>query len=150
MDMTQKAKGAKDIKHILKNAGYKATLPRLKVLSLLHKTAVPLSINDIVKKLRGTADKVTVYRVLDAFKKSGLVRQVDFQHDAAYFELHDKERDHHHVICVKCDRIEDFTGCESEKLAEKALRQTRGFSEITNHSFEFFGLCMSCVISKGK
>ncbi len=129
----------------IKKAGFRATQPRLAVLSALEKAKYPLSIKEIIRRVSKTRiDQVTIYRILEAFKKAGLVAQVDFQHGRAYYELKDVIHDHHHIICMGCKRIEDFVGCEYEKLVGKALKQTKGFATITEHSLELFGLCRSC------
>ena len=131
---------------IIRKAGFRATKPRLLVLSHLQKAKYPLGIKEIIESIgRKNVDQVTIYRILDSFKKAGLVVQVDFQHGRAYYELKDAKHDHHHIVCTNCDKIEDFTGCEYEKLATKALKQTRGFAKVTNHSVELFGLCNTCA-----
>ena len=128
---------------LLKKAGYKITRPRLLVLSFLAKAKHPVSAKEIIQGLR--IDQVTVYRTLEALKREEIIRQVSFQENAAYFELQDAEKDHHHIVCIECKKVEDFTGCESEKLAKKIINKKSDFARITNHSFEFFGVCKSCV-----
>ncbi len=131
---------------IIRKAGFRATEPRLLVLSFLKKVEYPVGIKEIIAGVgRKNVDQVTIYRMLDAFKKAGIVVQVDFQHGRAYFELKDAKHDHHHIVCTGCDRVEDFTGCDYNKLADKALSQTKGFAKVTNHSVELFGLCNSCI-----
>ncbi len=134
---------------MIREAGYKVTAPRLLVLSLLQKAKYPLSIKNILKKTgKNKIDQVTIYRILDAFKRAGIVNQIDFQKDCAYYELKDIHHDHHHIVCVQCNDIKDFVGCEYEKLAEKALQQVPEFAHITSHSLEFFGLCNTCNSKK--
>jgi len=133
---------------IVRDAGLRATKPRLLLLSLLQKAKYPVSIKDLRSQLkRAGIDQVTAYRTLTSFKKIGIVSQVDFQFGSAYYELHDTKNDHHHIVCTKCRKVEDFKGCEYEKLAVKALKQVNHFARITSHSFEFFGLCNVCVKS---
>lgn len=131
---------------VIREAGFRATKPRLLVLAHLQKARYPLCIKEIIEGIgRKNADQVTVYRILDSFKKAGLAVQVDFRHGRAYYELKDAKHDHHHIVCTNCDKVEDFTGCEYEKLATKALKQTHGFAKVTNHSVELFGLCNTCA-----
>ncbi len=131
---------------ILRKAGFRATKPRLLVLAHLQKTRYPLCIREIIEGIgRKNADQVTVYRILDSFKKAGVAVQVDFQQGRAYYELKDAKYDHHHIVCTDCDKVEDFTGCEYEKIAGKALKQTHGFAKVTSHSVELFGLCNACA-----
>jgi Fur family ferric uptake transcriptional regulator len=129
---------------IIRNAGFRATKPRRTLLTYLQKTRLPQTILEIADGLKDSIDQVTVYRIVEAFTKAGLVRQIDLRMGRPRYEIADA-RDHHHVVCVRCERIEDFIGCDSDHLADKALKQVKGFSHITGHSLEFFGLCNSCV-----
>lgn len=128
----------------IRQAGFRATKSRLLLLEHLHEAQYPQSILEIAAALRSSIDQVTVYRIVDAFKKTGLVREVDFRQGRPLYEIADAQ-DHHHVVCTNCSRIEDFTGCEAEEIAERALKQTKGFALIKSHSLELFGLCNGCV-----
>ncbi len=135
-----------DLAAVIRKAGFRATETRKAVYAFLEKAKYPVSIKEIVDGVgEKNIDQVTAYRILDAFQKADVVTKIDLRHGHAHFELKDEKDDHHHVICTGCDRVEDFIGCESERLANKALKQTKGFPRITSHSLEFFGLCNSCV-----
>ena len=135
----------KSLVEAIRNCGIRATQPRLRVLAFLQQSKYPQNVKGIVSGVGSmNIDQVTVYRILDMFKKAGLVVQVDFQQDCAYYELKDAKHDHHHIVCTECHRVEDFTGCDYAKLADKALRQVKGFAKVTHHSLELFGLCNSC------
>ncbi|MFM6978565.1 MAG: transcriptional repressor, partial [Methylophilaceae bacterium] len=60
----------------LKNLGLKATLPRLKILSLFENSKTRhMSAEDVYKILLGAGDDIglaTVYRVLTQFEQAGL------------------------------------------------------------------------------
>ena len=137
-----------DISHkeTLKKAGFRATKPRLLLLSLLENAHTPLSILEIADALRKKGvDKVTVYRVTETFTASGIVREVNLQGERPRYELTDIVHDHHHIVCIKCKKLEDFIGCDAETIADKALKQSHSFSRITAHSFDLYGLCNACV-----
>lgn len=136
----------RDLDGLIRKADLRVTTPRRHLLSLLSKQPYPMTIQEICIKLsRYHIDQVTVYRIVEVFKNSGLLREVDLRQGRPRYEIADVEDDHHHVVCVKCDKIEDFEGCDYEKLAQKALQQVRGFAKIESHSFELFGLCNTCV-----
>ena len=75
----------------LKNAGLKATLPRLKILELFEKSEERhLSAEDVYKVLLNAGDDVglaTVYRVLTQFEDAGLLARHHFESGKAVFEL---------------------------------------------------------------
>lgn len=131
-------------KETLKNAGSKATPGRLKVLKLLSKSAKPLSIKDIQGKLKNRKlDQATVYRMMSALEKSGLIRQVDFQHGHAHYELSGNQH-HHHLICQSCGKVVDISKCNISSIEKQALKLAK-FSTIHHHSLELFGTCSNCA-----
>ena len=133
----------KDSKELLKSIGYKKTPARLSVLDLLKEYTKPLTIKEIMSKLDSRKiDQVTVYRILNIFKDAGIVRQIDFQHGHAHFELKGGN-DHHHIICARCGKVEDLK-CELEELTKKILKKSKNFSFINDHNLELFGICKKC------
>jgi Fur family ferric uptake transcriptional regulator len=134
----------KELQKVLRDAGFRSTEGRLALIAALKRSHKPLPVHTLARKMGTRLGEVNVYRALESFAKAGIARRVDLQHGHAHYELKD-EHDHHHIVCTSCDKIEDFTGCEYEKLACKALKQTRTFSKVTSHSLELFGLCTTCA-----
>ena len=131
------------LKADLHKAGYRATPARLAILKVLSQAKKPLNIRQIMDRLEGSKiDQTTVYRNINYLKDSGLILHIDFQHTHAFYELASKG-DHHHVVCTKCDRVEDVNNCDLDKMTVKALNQSN-FASISNHSLEFFGVCRPC------
>ena len=75
----------------LKKAGLKATLPRLRILSILEQRSDQhLSAEDVYKALMDAGEDVglaTVYRVLTQFESAGLVIRHNFEGGRSVFEL---------------------------------------------------------------
>ncbi len=133
-----------DFKQALRVAGFKATTARLRLLQILSKAKTPMGIQEIFQSMgSGSADQATVYRTLESLAKKGLVRQIDLRHGHADFELADKG-DHHHLICLECGKIADFSGCNFNKILEPAMK-TAGFERVLEHNFELYGVCKSCA-----
>lgn len=126
----------------LKNAGLKATLPRLKVLSLFENSKDRhLSAEDIYKVMLNTGEDVglaTVYRVLTQFEQAGLLIRHHFEGGKAVFELNSGSH-HDHIVCVKCGRVEEFYDGEIEKRQEEAADKL-GFT-MQEHSLTIYGMC---------
>jgi Fur family ferric uptake transcriptional regulator len=126
----------------LKNAGLKATLPRLKVLSLFENSKERhLSAEDIYKVMINSGEDVglaTVYRVLMQFEQAGLLIRHHFESGKAVFELNAGGH-HDHVVCVKCGRVEEFYDAEIEKRQESAAAKL-GF-KMQDHSLTIYGIC---------
>lgn len=128
---------------LLDKVGLKKTNSRMSLLDLLSKNKRPLSVNELTSKL--SVDKVTVYRMLEVMKKKGLIRPVDTGERESKYEILDQDNDHHHIICISCKKVSDFTGCDAEGLIKKALIQVKDFKQITHHSFDLFGICNTCT-----
>ena len=133
----------------LKNAGLKATLPRLKVLSLFENSKERhLSAEDIYKVMINSGEDVglaTVYRVLTQFEQAGLLIRHHFESGKAVFEL-DNGGHHDHIVCVKCGRVEEFYDAEIEKRQQEAA-ESLGF-EIQDHSLTIYVVCKDLPCNK--
>lgn len=126
----------------LKNVGLKATLPRLKVLSLFETSQQRhLSAEDVYRILLSSGEDVglaTVYRVLTQFEHAGLLVRQNFESDKAVFELNQGSH-HDHIVCLQCGRVEEFVDEEIEARQKKAAEE-RGFS-IHEHSLHIYADC---------
>jgi Fur family ferric uptake transcriptional regulator len=129
---------------MLRKSGYKATGPRLTILSILKKSSNPLSAQGIINTVGKDIDQATVYRTLKSLRTKGIIYQIDLRHNHAHYELTDTV-EHHHLICVRCGRIEDVHHCGVEEIQEKVLRISKHFSEIKQHTLEFYGVCKNCI-----
>lgn len=131
--------------HELRKAGLKVTLPRVKILQLLETSETRhLSAEDVYKALIEAEEDVglaTVYRVLTQFEAAGLVTRHHFEGGHSVFEL--STMDHHdHLVCSKCDVVEEFFDEVIEEQQEKIAKKF-GF-EITDHSLYLYGICPAC------
>ena len=128
--------------HDLKNAGLKATLPRLKIINLFEQSAVRhLTAEDVYRKLLAEGLDVglaTVYRVLTQFEQAGLLVRHHFESGKAVFELNQGGH-HDHLVCLQCGRVEEFFDAEIEKRQTKIARE-RGF-EISEHALYLYADC---------
>src|SRR5258708_1038859 len=130
-------------KKILQMKGHKATRSRLLVISNFSPECEPMSARDIYEKVKKSGtDYATVYRILSAFLKSGILKRADLRKDSSYFELADTH--HHHMVCTDCGLIEDFNDCKIGALCKNIIKSSSKFKKIKDHSFELFGLCNSC------
>jgi len=129
----------------LRKAGLKVTLPRMKILEILaSSTQRHMSAEDMYKALLESGEEIglaTVYRVLTQFEDAGLVTRHHFEGGHSMFELN--EGDHHdHIVCVKCDRVDEFVDETIEKRQEQIAREA-GY-EMTDHSLYIYGICPKC------
>ena len=129
----------------LREAGLKATLPRLKILEIMEASQKRhLSAEDIYKSLLESGEDVglaTVYRVLTQFESAGLVSRHHFEGGISVFELNQGEH-HDHILCVKCGKVDEFVD-EIIEQRQRTIAENAGFS-MTDHCLYIYGICADC------
>lgn len=128
----------------LKNAGLKATLPRMKVLDLFQSSKVRhMTAEDVYRLLMDEGMDVglaTIYRVLTQFEQAGLLKRHHFEGGKSIFELHDGDK-HDHIVCVNTGQVVEFHDAEIEKRIEKIVKE-HGF-ELVDHVLHIRALAPS-------
>lgn len=129
----------------LKKAGLKNTQPRRRILEIMDKdNNHHMSAEEIYRELIEAGEEIglaTVYRVLTQFEEAGLVVRHHFEGGQSVFEL-DHGEHHDHLVCVKCNRVEEFCDNEIEKKQQEIAKKA-GYT-ITDHSLNIFGICPEC------
>lgn len=128
----------------LRDADLKVTPARLAVLAALERTDKPLDVSSVIDYLKDQkvkADKVTVFRIMNALTEKGLVTPIQLGEGKFRYE-HSAHADHHHFICESCGSITDISDCNIDEL-QKDIQQKKGLL-VKRHSLEFFGLCAAC------
>ncbi|MBF0424724.1 MAG: ferric iron uptake transcriptional regulator [Magnetococcales bacterium] len=127
----------------LKRAGLKATLPRMKILSLFMAGERPhLTAEEIFKRLLAEGDDVslaTVYRVLTQFEHAGLLVRHHFEGGKAVFEIN--QGDHHdHFVCLQCGHVIEFFDAEIEQR-QRVIAREHGFA-VQDHALHVYVDCL--------
>jgi len=126
----------------LKKAGLKATLPRLKILSILEEAKVRhMTAEDVYKALLELGEEVglaTVYRVLTQFETAGLVIRHNFEGGRSVFEINQGGH-HDHIVCVECGKVFEFYDPAIEER-QRRVAEKLGFN-IDSHSLYMYGIC---------
>ncbi|MBI1423030.1 MAG: ferric iron uptake transcriptional regulator [Gammaproteobacteria bacterium] len=129
----------------LKNAGLKATLPRIKILHFLEQSKIRhMSAEDVYKALLESGEEVglaTVYRVLTQFEQAGLVTRHHFESGQSVFELNEGKH-HDHILCIKCGKVDEFVDKIIEER-QQLIAKEKGY-EMTDHSLYIYGICKEC------
>jgi Fur family ferric uptake transcriptional regulator len=123
----------------LKNAGLKATLPRIRILEILEQSRDRhFSDEDDYKALLQAGEEVglaTVYRVLTQFESAGLVNRHNFDSGHSVFEINEGEH-HDHMVCLETGRVIEFQNEQIEQLQRKIAEQ-HGY-ELQEHSLVLY------------
>lgn len=129
----------------LKKAGLKSTQPRRRILEIMDKgDNHHMSAEDIYRELIEAGEEIglaTVYRVLTQFEEAGLIVRHHFEGGQSVFEL-DHGEHHDHLVCVKCNRVEEFFDEVIERRQQEIAKKS-GY-EITDHSLNIYGICAEC------
>ncbi len=139
----------KDFEQRCRAHGMPLTVQRRAVLAALltrydHPTA-----DDIFAMLKQTLPGIarpTVYRVLDSLVKIGIAKKVCHPGAAARFET--KLERHHHLVCVRCDKVTDFEHPAFDKLSLPAAPAPR--FEVKDYSSHCRGVCADCARAEGR
>jgi len=138
----------------LKDEGYRLTGPRRALLRLLAETHSPLSVQEMHLSVNprnsdGTIAEeainlVTVYRFANLLVDLGLARRVEFGQGYYRYEREEPQDGphHHHIVCQKCGRVEDFHGCDIGGLTAR-LEEEKGY-KVERHQLELYGTCPAC------
>jgi Fe2+ or Zn2+ uptake regulation protein len=132
---------------LLRAHGRRVTSPRLVIHRELrardhHVTAEEA--RDAVAQVLPGISLPTVYATLELFEELGIVRRVDAGRGAVRY---DPRTDvHHHTVCRRCGRVEDFDGAEGLEpalLAAEAGARREGFA-ADGAAVVLTGLCEDC------
>ena len=133
----------------LHQEGKRLTKQRLKVLNLFENIGPGnhLSAEEVHGKLIASNSKVslaTIYRTLRLLVEMGLLNERELREGGHRYELLSNDfPDHHHLICVRCGRTEEF---ESQKVIEEGAIAAKylGFKLIES-SLNVKAICPNCL-----
>jgi Fur family ferric uptake transcriptional regulator len=102
------------------------------------------SLLTLARKREPSLDRATVYRTLEILKKLRLIDELDLMHlegEKHFYEVKTR-RDHIHLACFRCGRIDEFTSPVFERLKAEIAKEA-GF-EIRVTRLEIGGACRAC------
>jgi Fur family ferric uptake transcriptional regulator len=131
----------------LQHHGVRMTRQRKLLFELIDGSGAHLNAETLyrlAKQRNAKINRVTVYRTLKLLKQEGLVDELDLLHhegDQHYYETRLK-REHAHVVCLRCGRVEEFFG-EPLKRLKQQIEAHFGF-QIMIARTEVGGYCADC------
>lgn len=128
----------------LKAGGIRLTPQRQEVLRVLLDGGEHYSAEEIWHRVRQRYAGVsfdTIYRTLHLLTRYGLASEVDFADGCRRFESAGKGH-HHHLVCLRCGRIEELPFCMEDCLSR--VKAEKPDFKITGHAFKFYGYCRQC------
>jgi Fur family ferric uptake transcriptional regulator len=131
----------------LEARGVRLTAQRRILVEALENAAEHLDARLLLERARERDPRInraTVYRTIDLLKRLGLIDELDLMHlngEKHYYEPRNG-RDHAHLACFACGRIEEYTSPTYERLKEE-IRERSGFSTDVVR-LEVGGRCRAC------
>lgn len=100
----------------------------------------PEAIYGRVRRKIPSISLATVYKNIQTFLDSGMLREVSLHHGAMRVESNHEP--HHHLVCVRCKSIEDI---EAGNLHPVRLRNKlpHGF-KVERIAIDILGICRAC------
>lgn len=137
---------SEEILSSLANQGFRITRLRKAIIGVFTGNGLPMSADELMEILRSgnTAfNKTTVYREISFLKERGVIQEIQFLHERLKrYELASLEH-HHHLVCLRCNRVEDIVLENDLAEQERSILNSKGF-KVTNHMLEFHGICRGC------
>lgn len=133
----------------LHGRGQRLTPQRQRVLALFERIGEGshLSAEEVHQRLLRAEERVslaTVYRTLRLLSSMGLLQELELPEGGRRFELAgDAHRDHHHLVCIRCGRTEEFEN-PSVLAAGEAAAQHHSF-RLLECVLNVRALCPSCA-----
>jgi Fur family zinc uptake transcriptional regulator len=138
----------------LKEAGFRITTPRRRVIDLLADSVEPVSAYEMRDQLEARGERidiVSVYRIIECLEQTGLVHRVlsTGKVHRCVIEAHEPcglpqpDHCHHSLVCRTCGRIEELHCPDIGSLLAREAA-TLGFA-LENHRLELGGLCKGCA-----
>lgn len=143
------AESAGGLRTSLHDRGRRLTPQRQRVLAVFERSGegLHLSAEQVHQLLLDGEERVslaTVYRTLRLLTSLGLLQELELPEGGRRYELaSDAHRDHHHLVCVRCGRTEEFENAAVLSAGEAAA-QLYGF-QLLECVLNVRALCPTCA-----
>jgi len=134
----------KAAEEICRGLGLKLTHQRLEILRELAIAKDHPSAEDIYKRVKPKIPPIsfdTVYRTLALFERSGVITRVHHLVDRTRYDPNTSK--HHHMVCVTCKKIQDFSWPALDGM--EVPGETKEWGEIQGKYLELRGVCRECM-----
>jgi Fur family ferric uptake transcriptional regulator len=128
--------------------GIRLTAQRRALIEVMQEAREHLdaaSLLQLARRREPNIDRATVYRTLELLKKLRLIDELDLMHlygEKHYYEAK-TERNHAHLACFRCGRIEEYASPLLERLKAEISKQAGFAIKVTR--LEVGGNCRACA-----
>lgn len=138
--------GLREFTEYLTRSGLKNTRQRERIVSAFFAGGRHISAEELFHQLRAQDPNlglVTVYRTLKLLRQAGLATERKFGDTYARFDPNPADWAHHHLICTRCGKIQEFQDPTLRARGAKVAR-SQAFT-VTEQRLELYGVCHDCA-----
>jgi Fur family peroxide stress response transcriptional regulator len=139
----------KTAEKICRGLGLRLTHQRLEILRELASAKDHPSAEDVYSRVKPRIPPIsfdTVYRTLGLFERNGVIARVQHLDDKTRYDPNTSK--HHHMVCIKCKKIQDFSWPTLDGM--EVPKETEGWGEIQGTYLELRGVCQECLSHEKK
>ncbi|MEW6595102.1 MAG: transcriptional repressor [Thermodesulfobacteriota bacterium] len=129
---------------LCREKGLKLTHQRLEIYRELLTAVDHPSVDDLFQRVRKNIPTIsldTVYRTLAMLEEAGMIKRIQTAEGHARFEP--DYGVHHHLVCRRCQKIEDFHWKEFDAMAMPP--ELKDWGEIKTRNIQIEGICSACL-----
>ena len=128
---------------VCRTKGLRVTHQRIEIYKALVNNTNHPTIEDIFSHVRTSLKTIsldTVYRTINTFEEYGLLKRVHHIDNVTRFDVN--ITNHHHLVCSKCNKIEDFQWPDFDKMTPP--KEISRWGDINVKHVVIDGLCSTC------
>lgn len=149
MEPESKSRRIEQFARACRARGLPVTTQRRTVLEMILDREDHPTADQVYEQVRArlpSLSRTSVYRILDTLVRFGVITKIC--HPGAATRFDPKIHQHHHLICMHCEKILDL---ESQRLDNITWPDVRGSGfTISDYHIHFRGICADCAGKPGK
>ncbi len=124
----------------LEMRGHRITPRRRRILDAVLAQPAHFTVDDVLQSAAGVG-RATVFRTIKMLLDLNVLCRVLLEDGTLHYRVSTRGH-HHHLVCIDCGRVEDFTTCDVASLVRQ-LAQATDYA-IEGHWLEVYGRCRTC------
>ncbi len=131
------------LNQFLEQEGLRKTPERNIILEEIYKINRHFDIDELFNIIskKHKISKATVYNTIELLNNLELVKKHFFNDTKILYEKSLNKKQHNHLICVKCNQIQEFCDPRLQSIIDSAEELLK--FKISKHSLNFYGHCLN-------